>query len=96
MKLARLKKRSKSTPKLFGALTVIAQTTYEIGRAAFSMLLSRMQLKEGETGQQSDFRLFPAELRIRNSTAPPGLGSAPLPGNLREPLVNSGPAGRVG
>jgi LacI family transcriptional regulator len=76
-------------------LTVIAQPTYEIGRAAFSMLLSRMKPKEGEPDQEPDFKLFPAELRVRGSTGPPPVGSTPLTGSLRTTLVSRDLAGRA-
>ena len=75
-------------------LTVIAQPSYEIGTTAFSMLLSRIQLKDGETIEEPDLKLFPAELRIRNSTAPPGKTSTPLPTNVQEALaIRDGRAG---
>jgi DNA-binding LacI/PurR family transcriptional regulator len=77
-------------------LTVIAQPAYEIGKAAFAMLLSRMQPKEGEAGEEPGLKLFPAELRVRSSTAPPGFGSTPPPRNVHEVLVNSDPVVRAG
>ncbi len=51
-------------------LTVIAQPAFEIGKAAFDMLLSRMQAGDNETNQP-ELVLLPAELRVRGSTAPP-------------------------
>jgi DNA-binding LacI/PurR family transcriptional regulator len=53
-------------------LTVIAQPAYEIGKAAFGMLLSRMQAGDNEQKDQPELMLLPAELRVRGSTAPPG------------------------
>lgn len=51
-------------------LTVVAQNAYEIGQRAMEMLLSRIR---GEDTAQSieDVLLLKAELRIRDSTAPP-------------------------
>jgi len=53
------------------ALTVIAQPAYETGKAAFGMLLARMQAGDNEQKDQPELRLLPAELRVRGSTAPP-------------------------
>jgi DNA-binding LacI/PurR family transcriptional regulator len=52
-------------------LTVIAQPAYEIGKAAFGMLLSRMQAGDSEQKDQPELTLLAAELRVRGSTAPP-------------------------
>jgi DNA-binding LacI/PurR family transcriptional regulator len=76
-------------------LTVISQPTYEIGRAAFSMLLSRMQPKDGEPDQGPDLKLFPAELRVRGSTGPPPAGSIPFTGSVRAAVLGRNP-GRAG
>lgn len=53
-------------------LTVVAQPADEIGRAAFLMLLSKMEPRDGEVNDEPDLELFPAELKVRGSTAPPG------------------------
>jgi LacI family transcriptional regulator len=53
------------------ALTVISQPAYETGKAAFGMLLSRIQAGDNEQKDQPELRLLPAELRVRGSTAPP-------------------------
>ena len=52
-------------------LTVIAQPAYEIGKAAFGMLLSRMQAGDTEQIDQPELMLLPAKLQVRGSTAPP-------------------------
>jgi LacI family transcriptional regulator len=52
-------------------LTVVDQPSVEIGRAAFTMLLSRLRIAEDAESPEPDLRLFPAELRVRQSTAPP-------------------------
>jgi DNA-binding LacI/PurR family transcriptional regulator len=51
------------TPKL----TVMAQPTYEMGKRAMEMLLSRMN----GNGESARSVLLNAELRVRESTAPP-------------------------
>jgi DNA-binding LacI/PurR family transcriptional regulator len=53
-------------------MTVMAQPAFEMGTAAFTMLLSRMQREQAEESQEPDLQLFPAELRVRGSTASPG------------------------
>jgi LacI family transcriptional regulator len=68
-------------------LTVIAQPANEIGRAAFAMLLSRMQPGNGEANDEPDRKLFTAELKVRGSTAPPRSEATPPAGNVRETLV---------
>ena len=52
-------------------MTVMAQPAFEMGTAAFTMLLSRMQPEQAEESQEPDLQLFPAELRVRGSTASP-------------------------
>jgi LacI family transcriptional regulator len=52
-------------------MTVMAQPAFEIGRAAFAMLLSKMQRDDDEEGEEPGVQLFAAELRVRGSTAPP-------------------------
>jgi DNA-binding LacI/PurR family transcriptional regulator len=53
-------------------MTVMAQPAFEMGTAAFTMLLSRMQREQAEESPEPDLQLFPAELRVRGSTASPG------------------------
>ena len=56
-------------------LTTIAQPTYEMGKQAMQVLLRRLQQPDGDqTGGDAVLRLK-AELRIRDSTAPPFGGS---------------------
>jgi LacI family transcriptional regulator len=52
------------------SLTSVAQPTFEMGRRAFELLLQVMKRKEGDDLPQKHIRLD-AELRLRNSTAPP-------------------------
>jgi LacI family transcriptional regulator len=52
-------------------LTVIAQPAGEVGKAAFEMLLSKMQAESPESLPQPELCLLPAELRVRDSTCPP-------------------------
>jgi LacI family transcriptional regulator len=52
-------------------MTVMAQPAFEMGAAAFEMLLSKMQQAEGEESEGPGLQLFPAELKVRGSTAPP-------------------------
>lgn len=65
-------------------LTVMAQPAFEIGEAAFGMLLSKMHQVGGEASEEPRLQLFAAELRLRGSTAPPGVDFAPLPSNVRK------------
>ena len=51
-------------------LTAVAQPTHEIGRKSFELLLQLMQRSSEEEAQPIHLRLS-AELRVRNSTAPP-------------------------
>lgn len=55
-------------------MTIMAQPAFEMGKAAFSMLLTKMRT-DGETGEEPDLQLFPAQLRVRGSTAPPENGT---------------------
>lgn len=71
-------------------LTVIAQPAYEIGRASFAMLHSRMQQEDGETNDEPALKLLPAELRVRGSTAPPESAGTPAVKD-REMFVASEP-----
>lgn len=66
------------------AITVMAQPAFEIGEAAFKILLSRMRRAEGDEDEESGLQLFPAELRVRKSTAPPASDLTPLPLRTRE------------
>jgi LacI family transcriptional regulator len=75
-------------------LTVMAQPAFEIGRAAFAMLLSRMQPAEGEEGDDPGLHLFPAELRLRGSTAPPGSDSRSNSRAVREKPMASNSVAR--
>jgi LacI family transcriptional regulator len=52
-------------------LTCVAQPSYEIGRRAFEMLLKRLQKDHDSTQGETQVTLLKAELRIRESTAPP-------------------------
>jgi LacI family transcriptional regulator len=52
-------------------LTCVSQPSYEIGRRAVEMLLKRLQ-RDHESSQSDDqITLLKAELRVRESTAPP-------------------------
>jgi LacI family transcriptional regulator len=51
-------------------LTCVAQSSYELGRRAAQALLKKTEAG-GEDGAQADIIRLPAELRIRESTAPP-------------------------
>ena len=64
-------------------LTVIAQPAHEIGSAAFKMLLSRMRPGDSEANDEPELKLFPAELRVRGSTAPPGSAATSLARHLQ-------------
>jgi len=67
------------TPKL----TTIAQPTYEMGKRAMELLLSRMNAGPEETAAVEPIRLT-AELRVRESTMPLGsfAGTRPAPASL--------------
>jgi hypothetical protein len=54
-------------------MTVMAQPAFEIGKAAFDMLLTKMTATEAEEVEEPGLQLFPAQLRVRGSTAPPQL-----------------------
>jgi len=78
-------------------LTVMAQPAFEIGKAAFAMLLSRMQPADGEVSNDPGLRLFPAELRLRGSTAAPPESDLPRsPKGARKTLVTTGTISRKG
>jgi len=54
-------------------LTCVAQSSYELGRRAAEVLLKKTKRLGGEDhGEEGIIRLR-AELRIRDSTAPPAL-----------------------
>ena len=72
-------------------LTVMAQPAHEIGKAAFMMLLSRVQQQEGEANEESDLMLFPAELRVRGSTARPIRSNSTPQDHSRETLITGDP-----
>jgi LacI family transcriptional regulator len=76
-------------------LTVMAQPAFEIGKAAFEMLLSRMQPADGEAGEEPALLQFPAELKLRGSTAPPGVAAAIRVQNIRKPQIATKPAVRL-
>ena len=61
-------------------MTVMAQPAFEIGTAAFDVLLIRMRAADGDTNLDDGLRLFPAQLRVRGSTAPPKLEKDSTPG----------------
>jgi LacI family transcriptional regulator len=65
-------------------MTVMAQPAFEIGTAAFTMLLSRMQSGEDDASEGPGLQLFPAELRLRGSTAPPGVDPVSTSRNARK------------
>jgi len=52
-------------------LTIVAQPAHEVGKAAFEMLLAKMQAETPESQPQPELQLLPAELRVRDSTCPP-------------------------
>jgi LacI family transcriptional regulator len=52
------------------SITSIAQSTYEMGRRSFELLLQIMYRKKGERLPEKHIRLA-VELRLRNSTGPP-------------------------
>ena len=53
-------------------LTAIAQPSLEIGRRAFQLLLDAMNSKDKEPGESTECVVkLEAELKIRQSTAPP-------------------------
>jgi LacI family transcriptional regulator len=52
------------------SLTSIAQSTHEMGKRSFQLLLQIMNRRPGEELPEKHIRLA-AELRVRNSTAPP-------------------------
>jgi LacI family transcriptional regulator len=52
------------------SLTAVSQSTYEMGRCAFELLLHAMNGEQAPEACKKQIRL-PTELRIRNSTAPP-------------------------
>jgi LacI family transcriptional regulator len=68
-------------------LTVMAQPAFEIGKAAFAMLLSRMQPTEGDGGEEPSIQLFRADLRLRGSTAPPRIDAGLAPRSVREKSI---------
>jgi LacI family transcriptional regulator len=51
-------------------LTAVAQDTHQMGKQSFDLLLRIINRDETQNGTEKNIRL-PAELRIRNSTAPP-------------------------
>jgi hypothetical protein len=61
-------------------MTVMAQPAFEIGKAAFNMLLTKMRTTESESIEEPGLQLFPAQLRVRGSTAPPQFDQAVNPG----------------
>lgn len=54
-------------------LTTVAQPTYEIGKKAMQMLLRKINSDNHENGKNESILILPAELHIRDSTAPPKL-----------------------
>jgi DNA-binding LacI/PurR family transcriptional regulator len=57
-------------------LSTVAQSTNEIGKQAIRLLLEEMEDFRKPNGNGKPRRiLMPAELRIRNSTAPPPIAS---------------------
>jgi DNA-binding LacI/PurR family transcriptional regulator len=52
------------------SLTAVSQSTYEMGKCAFELLLQAMSGEHQAGVSERQIRL-PTELRIRNSTAPP-------------------------
>ena len=60
-------------------LTCVAQSSYELGRRAAGALLKKMETAVGENEDQEGTIRLPAELRIRESTAPPPVSSIGSP-----------------
>jgi LacI family transcriptional regulator len=52
-------------------LTTVAQPTYEIGRQAMRMLLRIIRSAKDNSENKENVMILPAELRLRDSTAPP-------------------------
>lgn len=53
-------------------LTTVAQSSYELGRRAMQILLSKISPRAGEEDESEDGIVrLPAELRVRESTVPP-------------------------
>jgi LacI family transcriptional regulator len=52
-------------------LTTVAQPTYEIGRQAMQMLLRLIRSAKDDVESKEKILVLPAELRVRDSTAPP-------------------------
>jgi LacI family transcriptional regulator len=52
-------------------LTCVSQPSYQIGRCAFEMLLKRLQRDHEPSQMENQVNLLKAELRVRESTAPP-------------------------
>jgi hypothetical protein len=52
-------------------MTVMAQPAFEIGKAAFSMLIRKVRTTDDAPSERPGLQLFPAQLRVRGSTAPP-------------------------
>jgi len=56
-------------------LTTVAQATFEMGKQAVQMLLGKMEShKRGDEEVERKLTVLTAELRVRDSTAPPPLG----------------------
>jgi LacI family transcriptional regulator len=51
-------------------LTAVAQSTHQMGKQSFDLLLKIINRDQAQDGTERNIRL-PAELRIRDSTAPP-------------------------
>jgi LacI family transcriptional regulator len=52
-------------------MTVMAQQAFEMGKAAFSMLISKTSTTDDTPREEPGLQLFPAQLRVRGSTASP-------------------------
>ena len=60
-------------------LTTVAQPTVELGKQAVQMLLRKMRsFMEGVEGKEAKVTILKADLRVRDSTAPPySAGASP-------------------
>ena len=67
-------------------LTCVAQSSYDLGRRAAEALLKKMETVVGENEDEEGTIRLPAELRIRESTAPPPVSTigSPVEWNFRQ------------
>jgi LacI family transcriptional regulator len=81
------------TQHLTPPLTVLSQPAHEIGKKALEMLLSKIRATEGSQESRDNLIQLKADLKIRESTAPPGI-RAELDGNGQK--YSTGPRAPVG